>query len=119
MVELVEYVLVVAASTLFVGGSVAVYASFTTLESDLQLKTTFAAVSGLAQLSIEDGTSKMAMAVPGATIACENGSLAVSLGSKGIARSVPVECDFALDVSPGYHDLEFTTTGSHLMLSVS
>ncbi len=119
MAEIVEYSLVVLVSALFVSGSVVVYGSFTSFESDLQLRATYAAVSNLASQAAENGSATASLSMQGTTIGCSGDSLVVSVGSKGLAGSIPSSCDFVLDVPSGVHDLTFEALGKGLNLSVS
>jgi len=118
MAEVVEYSLVVLVSSLFVAGSVVVYNSFTSFESDLQLKATFAAVSNLASQAVVNGSAMERLSMPASTIACLGSSMTVSLGSQGLSQSLPVTCDFDLGVSSGVHTLMFRAVGARLNLSV-
>lgn len=119
MTELVEYCLVVMASTLFVTGSIAVYNSFSTFESGLQLRATFAAISGLASQALQGGRANSTLVLPASTIGCDRGSLTVTIGSGSIAQRLPANCNFALNLSAGPHSLAFLSEHHELNISVS
>jgi len=118
MSEITEYALVVMASMLLVSGSVEVYNSFSGMESRLQLGGTYVTISGLAYRAVATGTANATIAIPSSTISCENSALTLSFGSLGIARSVPVSCDFVDSVAAGEHSLAFTVSSGELKLVV-
>jgi len=119
MTELVEYCLVVMASTLFVTGSVAVYDSFSSFESGLQLRATFADVSGLASQAILGGRASAALVLPTSTFGCTGGSLSVTIGSGSITQRFPAACNFDLTVDAGPHTIAFLDEHQQLSISVS
>ncbi len=119
MVELLEYALVVMASTLFVAGSVLVYESFATFESGLSLRATFEGVSGLVSNAIANGSATATMSIPSSTIACQGGTLSVKVGGSVLEDRVPLGCSFAVTVPAGVHTVEFRDDSSRLELSVS
>jgi len=119
MTEIIEYTLVVMVSALFVTGSVAVYDSFSGLESKLQLEGTLATVSDLALQAAASGTSSATLSLPGVTISCEQSNLTIYSGSVEVAHSVPVPCDFTRTVGAGDHSLTFTVAGGALSLEVT
>lgn len=118
MVELLEYALVVMASTLLVAGSVVVYDGFTAFESGLSLRATFDGVSGLAAEAMANGSATATMTVPSSTIGCHGGTLDVAAGGSALEESIPLGCAFAVPVSAGVHTLEFRDVSSQLELSV-
>ncbi len=119
MVEILEYCLVVMVSTLFIAGSVATYGSFSSFESALQQKAAFAAVSGLASRAIQNGTSEATLSLPSSTIGCEGGSLSLSSGTFDGRQTMPVACDFSINVTQGPHLVRFTEVSDLLSLSVT
>ena len=119
MSEIVEYTLVVMVSAFFVTGSVAVYDSFSGLESNLQVEGTLATISDLAPRAIATGAASTTMTVPALTISCERGNLTVSSGSVEITHTIPVACDFAQTVAAGEHTIAFVAAGGGLELEVN
>jgi hypothetical protein len=119
MTEIVEYSLVVVVSALFVTGSVVVFNSFSSFESGLQLRATFAAISGVALQAVDSGSAKATMSIPASTIWCEHDSLTMSTGSATVAGDLPIDCNFSLNVGGGLHTLLFTRHSTLLSLSVS
>jgi hypothetical protein len=118
LTELVEYCLVVMVSTSFVAGSVVAYNAFSSFESGLQLRATFAEVSALAAQAVDEGSSRATLSLPASTIECGHDSLQVSTGPAAISESLPVDCDFSLNVGAGLHTILFTTRSAQLDLSV-
>jgi hypothetical protein len=118
MVELVEYAVAFMASMLLVGGSVAVYNSFTSYEAELQLRGTFSLVAGGAESALLNGNAKLAVSLPESTIGCEAGTFYVSAGPGTISQSIAAGCDFQTRVSAGTHLLSFSTTSGKLELGV-
>ena len=104
---------------MFVAGSVVAYNAFSSFESGLQLRATFAAVSGLALDAVNSGSASGIVLTPPSTIECEHDSLMVSAGSAVVATSLPVDCSFALNVVGGPHTFQFTSQDAILNLSVS
>lgn len=119
MAELVEYSLVVMVSTLFITGSVATYVSLSSFESGIQLRETFASVSGLALQAMENGSARAALTSPQSAIRCANGFLSVSMGDSTEGQSLPIGCDFGFQLSGGTHLLRFSEQASQLDLSVN
>ncbi len=119
MTEIIEYSLVIMVSTLFVGGSVVAYASFSSFESGLQLRATFTAVSGLAARALDNGSSEATLVLPDSTIMCVGNSLSVSSGTSTEGQTVAASCDFYFRVNAGSHVLHFTELSSRLVLSVT
>jgi hypothetical protein len=119
MAELVEYSLAVMVSFLFVAGSVATYASFSTFESGIQLRAAYGAVSALASQAIENGSARRTLSLPSSTISCHGGSLTLSSGPLTERQSMPAACDFVVNVSAGSHLLHFYEESSQLLLSVT
>ena len=118
MTELVEYALVVMASTLFVAGSVLVYGNFSSFESGLSLRATFEEVSALASRAVENGSAQATLSMPGSVISCEGGVLSVEVGASSENETLPVGCGFVRAVPVGVHTLLFTSGSSWLGLSV-
>lgn len=119
MAELVEYSLVVIASTLFVTGSVAVYGSFTSFESGLSLHAAFGLVAGLASRAAESGSANATVALPASTVACQAGVLSMTVGNASLEERLPLTCGFVVGVPAGVHVLTFTDDSSQLTLSVT
>jgi hypothetical protein len=118
MVELVEYAIAFMASMLLVGGSVAVYNSFTSYEAELQLKGTFSVIAGGVESALLNGNAKLTVPLPESTIGCDAGTFYVSVGSGTISQSIAAGCNFQTRVSAGTHLLSFTTTSGKLELAV-
>ena len=119
MTELLEYSLVLMASTLFVAGSVLVYGGYVSFESRLSLRAVFSGVSGLAERAIGNGSARQALALPSAVIGCHSGVLSVRVGGSEENETLKVGCGFSVSVPPGVHTLEFSDSASQLYLAVT
>jgi hypothetical protein len=118
MVEVVEYTLVVMVSVLFVAGSAAVYSSFNSLESQLQLRAMSATVSQLVAQAARNGSSLATLSFPDSTISCSGGALRLSTGSASGTLPSPLTCSFEVSVTAGTHVLQFFSSGSQLTMKV-
>jgi hypothetical protein len=119
MVELTEYALAFMASTLLVTGSVVIYNSFTSYESGLQLRGALAAVAGVAESALQNGSARSMLPLPASTIGCERGTLYVSVGSGSISQGIDAGCDFRVTIGAGTHLVSFNVQSGQLDLAVS
>jgi len=119
MAELVEYALAIMASTLLMTGSVFVYNSFTSYETELQLRGTFAAVVNVADAALVNGSAVSTLTLPEATVGCQGSTLHLGVGSGEISQGIPAKCDFQARISAGTHLVSFRATSGRLDLSVS
>jgi uncharacterized protein (UPF0333 family) len=119
MVELVEYALVVMASTLLVAGSAVVYSSFESYEQGLQLRGTFSDVAGVVETALQNGSATSTLSMPASVIGCEQGNLYVSVGPGSISQEIPARCEFVVSVGAGTHIVSFRTVSGQLALAVS
>lgn len=119
MVELIEYVLVVAVSSLFVAGSLLVYGGFTAFESGLSLRAAFGGVSGLISKAVLTGDATATMAFPASTIACQDGTLTMKVGGSALNETISPGCSFVVSIPAGVHTLEVRDNSSRLELSVT
>ena len=118
MAETVEYALVVLASTLFVAGSVATYASFSSFESGLQFKAEVQAVSSLVSVALVNGSSEATLSMAPSTLSCTSGILSLSSGSSNESLGVGLPCAFRVNLAPGPHALAFAVDSDRFTLSV-
>lgn len=118
MVELVEYSMVVLASALFAGASVATYSSFTRFEGDLAAHAAFSELSTLAMHAVDNGTSRSSISLPGGSIACHAGLLTFTTGALVLNQTLRTECSFDTEVTPGMHTVTFTEGSSGLLMKV-
>ncbi len=117
--EILEYSLVFLVSSIFISGSAAAYANFSAMQADLRLRATFAEVSTLAGEALDTGSSRGTVDLPGAVIACRDGTLSVSSGPTVMEQSIPGSCDFEVRLSSGSHQVAFSGSYSGLSLSGS
>jgi len=118
MAELVEYTIAIMVSMFLVGGSIAVYDSFTSYEAGLQLRGTFSAIAAVAESALGNGSARLAVPLPESTIGCEGGTFYVSDGSGTVSQSIPAGCDFQARISAGTHQLSFSSASGELELVV-
>jgi uncharacterized protein (UPF0333 family) len=118
MTEVIEYTLVVMVSVLFVAGSAAVYTSFSSLESQLQLRAMSAAVSALVDQAVRNGSSVATLSLPDSTISCNGDTLRLTAGSATGTLPSLLPCDFDVKVEAGAHELQFFSSQSLLTMKV-
>ncbi len=108
MVEVLEYALVVLASSLFAGASVSALGLFSAFEGSLSQRSSAAAVAGLAWEAIQNGTASGTVPMKDGTISCFQGNLTVSGGGEALSREVPASCHFSLPVLAGSRVVSFS-----------
>jgi NO-binding membrane sensor protein with MHYT domain len=119
MTEILEYALVALVSSIFVAGSVGAYGAFSSFESNLQLRTTFASVSDLASSASLHGTSMASLEFPpSSTLSCSEGTLSLTTGPSVLAGSIPLNCQFAINLSAGNHKVTFSVHDNTLFAVV-
>jgi hypothetical protein len=119
MAEVFEYALVALVSSIFVAGSVGAYGAFSSFENNLQLRTTFSSVSDLANSAALHGSSMATLNFPpSSNLACSGGSLSLTTDSSAMTGSIPLKCQFAIDLSPGKHEITFSKYGDTLVAVV-
>ena len=119
MAELLEYTLAVLVSSLFIAGSVGTYAAFSTFESNMQLKATFASVNDLAYTASIHGNARADLNFPPSTLSCAGGRLSLSTSDSVQSGTVPYDCQFTLILASGTHSVDFSVLGSKLIASVT
>lgn len=119
MAELVEYSLVVMASTMFVAGSVLVYGNYSSFQAGLSMRAELQAVSALATRAAQNGSAAATLSVSASTLSCQGGVLTVSVGRSSQSVTIAATCGFAVSISGGVHRLAFTCSASGLALAVS
>lgn len=106
-------------STLLVGGSALVYATFARYESSLEAGASLGALVGLANQAVEKGTSSSTIFLPSSTVACAQSVITLAFGNSSISSPMPLDCDFAISVSAGAHTVTFDRQSSELYIEVS
>jgi len=118
MAEILEYALVVMVSVLFIAGSAYVYDSFSSLESQLQLRAEAAAFSSLAAQAARNGSSLATVSLPTSTISCTAETLRLSTDSSTEILASPLPCDFEVTIAGGSHLVQFFSDQSELTIRV-
>ena len=119
MVEVVEYALVVMASAMFAGASVAVYHGYLGFSGGVQADSALTAVTGLAWEAIQNGTSSGTVPLGAGEMTCFGGTLAISSDGMAASRQLPVQCDFRLTYGAGAHLVVFRSDGALLTAGVT
>jgi len=118
MAEVIEYTLVVMVSVLFVAGSAYVYDSFSSFESQAQLRAVAATVSALVDQAVRNGSSTATLSLPSSTISCSGETLRLITPSSTDVVASPVACDFQVTVGAGTHTIQFFSSLSELTIRV-
>lgn len=118
MVEVLEYALVVLASSMLVFFSVEAYSGFTSALGPATDEATFASVLSLANAAVEHGSASATLYISNATIGCDSGTLTFASGRYSQNSSLPVDCSFAPQGVSGERHLAFSYSGSLLTLEV-
>ncbi len=108
MVEVVEYALVVLASSLFAGASLAALGLFGSFQGSLSQRSSAAAVAGLAWEAIQNGTASGTVPMRDGAISCYQGNLTVYSEGEAFSKAVPASCHFSLPVSAGSRKVSFS-----------
>jgi uncharacterized protein (UPF0333 family) len=117
--ELIEYALVIMVSVLFVAGSAYVYESFSSLESQLQLRAATNEVSTLVSQALRNGSSVATISLPTSTISCSSQTIRLTTSTSTDVLASPLACDFNVTVTGGSHTVQFFTGGSELTIRVA
>lgn len=119
MVELTEYTLVVLVSALFAAASVSVYGSFSKFETTAGTQSSFSSIESLVLRAAEDGNSSGTVAVPQSTLACDGGVLSLRTPDDVVSATLPLTCDFDIQLSGGLQNVSFDYSSSILSAKVS
>jgi uncharacterized protein (UPF0333 family) len=117
--QVIEYALVVLASTLFVGGSAATLMAYQSFEAKAQTGAAFSTLSTLAEQAAENGSSQAVLFLPDSTITCRGSIMDMTSSDVTATHDLPVSCDFSKQISEGVHRVEFLSQSSSLMLQVN
>lgn len=117
MAEVLEYALVVLASSALMLFSVGVYSGLTSAIGPARDEAAFSSVVALADAAIEHGSASARLDFSG-SIGCNAG--AITLAAAGYSKSspVPVDCSFPPQVVSGPALLTFEYSGGTLTLRV-
>ena len=119
MAQIAEYSLVVLVSTLFVGASVATYDAYARFESASEAGASFSALLDLASQAIENGSARATILLPPSMISCNGGVFSVSSRGSVLNQTIPVDCNFTVEATSGFHTVRFYDVSSTLSLQVS
>jgi hypothetical protein len=117
--QVIEYTLVVLASTLFVGGSTATLMAYQSFETKAQTGAAFSTLWTLAEQAAENGSSQAVLFLPDSTVTCRGSSLDMTSSDVTAIHDLPVSCDFSKQISKGVHHVEFLFQSSTLLLQVN
>ncbi|MDA4121017.1 MAG: hypothetical protein OK404_01255 [Thaumarchaeota archaeon] len=119
MSQVIEYTLVVLASTLFVGGSSATLVAYQSFETKAQTGAAFSSLSTLAEQAAMNGSSQAVLFLPNSTVTCRGSTLDMISSDVTATHDLPVSCDFSKQISKGIHHVEFFLQSSTLLLQVT
>ena len=118
MVEVLEYALVVVASSILMFFSVSVYSGLATEFGPAADQATFASVVALANAATEHGSASATFLFSGAKLWCTSGVLTFATERYSQNSSLPVGCSFGpVDLS-GDRRVTFDSSGGLLTLQV-
>lgn len=119
MVELIEYALALAVSSIFAGASVAVFNSY---NGSSRVIDTGAALTSLMDLITEaeaDGSSHSTLVFPSSVISCSSETLTVVSSGVNASNRIGLPCDFWMEIPAGIHDFTVTIGGAGLAIRVT
>ena len=105
-------------SVLFIGGSVAIYNSFSSSESQLQLRVLSSTVSALVEETVRNGSAEATVSLPATTFDCTDAAIRLTTSSGTVALASPLPCSFGFDVTAGTHVLQFAIESAQLVVRV-
>lgn len=118
MVEVLEYTLVILASTVVVAFSFGVYANYVSTIDTSTNEAAYSAVVTLAHAAVEHGNATASLALQDATIGCESGNLSYTSPWYSSNSLLPVDCSFHSGELSGLRRLSFAYTDGRLALQV-
>jgi len=118
LVEVIEYALVVLASSMLAFFSVGVYGGLASALGPASEEATFASVVSLADAAVEHGTAGAALSFQNAMIECGSSVLTFSSGSSSLNSTLPVGCSVPSTGLNGVERLTFSFSGNLLTMQV-
>jgi len=118
LVEVLEYALVVLASSILMFFSVGVYSGLASALGPAADEATFASVVALANGAIEHGSASARLDFGNASIACSSGTLTFATADYSQNSSLPVGCSFPPQRVDGVVQLTFEYSAGLLTLRV-
>jgi hypothetical protein len=119
MAEVAEYALVLLASSLLVGGSIAVATRFGSSAAGAEDRAALGSLDSLASAAFDRGSASARIPVSGAMVECHGATLELSSKSYNGTAPVLLPCDFAYGPLGGVRTFNFTCRGGALELEVS
>jgi len=119
MVEVLEYSLVLLASSLLIGFSISAASSFWGVSLETEDRAAFSGLAATAWGALEHGNSSVTLEVSNSSVYCVGGALTFSSPRYSAVADLPADCDFAYQQLDGQHLFSFATVGSWLELRVS
>ena len=118
MVEVLEYALVVLASSILMFFSVGVYSGLASALGPATDEATFASVVALANGAIEHGSASARLYFDNASIGCNSGTLTFATAKYSQNSSLTVNCSFPPQEVNGATQLTFECSGDLLAIRV-
>jgi hypothetical protein len=118
LVEVLEYALVVVASSLLAFFSVGVYSGLASALGPASDEAAFASVVSLASAAVEHGSASATLTFSDAVIGCSAGVLTLSSGKYSQNSTLPTECSIPQIGLSGQRQLTFSFSGTLLTLQV-
>ncbi|MDV3277419.1 MAG: hypothetical protein LYZ69_03000 [Nitrososphaerales archaeon] len=118
MVEILEYALVVFASTLVISFSFVNYSAYSASIENATQRADYSSYLTLAYAAIERGSSSGALSLDHASLNCSSGRLEFDSPSFSAGSSLPVGCGFTYTRLIGPHILTFRYSNGYLGLEV-
>lgn len=120
MVELIEYVIVFAVSAGVAGASVMLVNGAIPGLNQTASASKSDQIAGAARIAVvQGGNVTLVLPLQGTSIACQSGSLSVSIGGSTRAYSVGFPCSFDFQGLDGACDLVFSAPADSLQLGVT
>lgn len=118
LAEIVEYALVLLASTSVVGFSITTYSAYTSSIAVATSRANYSSYLTLAYAAIERGNASATLTLDHTSLTCDAGRL--GFGSKSLSAEsiLPVGCHFAYENLTGLRELTFVYSNGSLDLEM-
>jgi hypothetical protein len=118
LVEVLEYALVVAVSSVLTVFSIVVFGGLSSTVGPATDEADFAAVVALANAAIQHGSSTSNLVFDNASIGCDHGTITFHTARFSQNSSIPVDCSFQPEHVNGARQLTFDYSGGLLTVEV-
>jgi hypothetical protein len=119
LAQVAEYSLVIFATALFAGASVATFNAFAGFERRADAGAAFSTVLTLASEAVENGSAHSTFYLPESTLTCSGGLIKFATFNDSFDQRLTVPCSFSVQVPEGTHTVSFGYGGSGLSIEVS